>query len=61
MLRIVMIRCFGMRDVIPLCSGGAVVLEKGRTDSTDYWRVGGCVTVKCQCLGKLSAYQRVVP
>lgn len=50
-----------MRDVIPLCSGGAVVLEKGRTDSTDYWRVGGCVTVKCQCLGKLSAYQRVVP
>lgn len=25
-------RCFGMTDVTPSCSGGAAVLEKGRTD-----------------------------
>lgn len=25
-------RCFGMSDATPLCSGGAAVLEKGRTD-----------------------------
>ena len=36
-------------------------LENSRTDSTDYWRDRGCVVVKCQCLGKLKSYRRVVP